>query len=113
MLEVLVPIIDEKLYDSLRTKKQLGYYVGCSRKMTCGIHGISFVVQSAEFSPILLEAEVLKFIDHFYHKLFTEETFNKYKKGTLNRLKASSSGLEREADDLFSRITNFSLDPAE
>ena len=32
ILEVLVPILDEKIYDDLRTQQQLRYYIGCAKK---------------------------------------------------------------------------------
>lgn len=32
MLEVLYIMLDEKMYDELRTKQQLGYFVGVSKK---------------------------------------------------------------------------------
>ena len=54
MLEVLASFMDEKIFDMLRTKEQLGYMVGCGKKKTCGIHGISFYIQSAEYSPVYL-----------------------------------------------------------
>ena len=42
---------------------------------TNGIHGISFSVQSAEYSPVFLEAKIIGFIDHFYHNLLTHKLF--------------------------------------
>ena len=101
------------MYDQLRTKEQLGYYVGCSRKKTGGIYGLSFVLQSAEYSPIILQDKILDFIDKFYYEILDEPTFKKYKKGVLNRLKAGYSGLEHEADALLARLIHFSLDPSE
>lgn len=51
LLEVIATILDEKMYDQLRTQKQLGYYVGVGKKETVGVYGISFIIQSAEYDP--------------------------------------------------------------
>ena len=77
------------MYGDLRGKQQLGYYVGCSKKLTCGIHGVTFMVQSAQFNPVHLEAKILKFIEKFFinHLIDDEETFQKYKSGTATRLR--------------------------
>ena len=83
--------MDEKMYDSLRTQQQLGYYVGCAKKKTCGIYGISFVLQSAELPPPVLEQKIIEFTENFYHEHLNEEEpekFEKYKKGIINRLKS-------------------------
>ena len=40
---------------------------------------MDIVIQSAEYSPIHLEAMLLEFLDEFYHEMFTEELFNTFK----------------------------------
>ena len=43
---------------------------------------MSFVLQSAKFSPMILEKSILAFIDDFYYKwldLDSPDTFNRYK----------------------------------
>ena len=67
------------------------------RKITCGIHGVSFVVMSSQYSPIELEKRIIAFIDDFYYQYFNEETFDKYRKGTIARLKSERQGFENEA----------------
>ena len=70
-------------------------------------------MQSAEYSPQVLQIRLLEFIDNFYNQIFDKETFNKYKNGVLNRIKAGYSGLEHESDGLHARLLHFSLDPCE
>ena len=86
-MEALVPFMDEKIYDDLRTQQQLGYYVGVCQKYTCGIHGISLFVQSSDYSPVELEQRVFNFIDNFYEEFLNKETFERYKQGVILRLK--------------------------
>ena len=112
MLDLLQSIMYEKMYDELRTKQQLGYYVDCTKKKTVGVYGISFIIQSAKHSPVFLETKILEFIDNFYHDMLTEESFENFKKGLLNRKKAGFNGIEDEGKDLYTRLTHFSLDPS-
>jgi nardilysin len=45
-LDLLEQILAEPFYDNLRTKEQLGYSVHCSTRLTHGILGFAFVVNS-------------------------------------------------------------------
>lgn len=44
VLDLLETILYEKVFDDLRTKQQLGYYVGAAHRLTRSIHGFSFTV---------------------------------------------------------------------
>ena len=57
------------MFDELRTKLQLGYYVGCSLKFTCGIYAMSFVIESSndKYPPEYLQEAIFTFLDSFYH----------------------------------------------
>ena len=78
------------MYTELRQIQQLGYFVGCSKKKTCGINGVSLVIQSADYSPIHLEEKILEWIREFKEIHMSDDSplFQNYKKGILNRLKA-------------------------
>lgn len=52
---------------------------------------------------------MLDFVDEFYHKKLTDKLFNKYRNGQLSRKTKGYEGLIDEADDLFMRTVNFSL----
>ena len=108
IVDFLTILLNENMYDELRTKKQLGYLVGCMHKLTGGIHGISFVIQSAEHSPPDLEDYILKFLDQFYDELFTKENFDNFKKGHLVRKKTSINSLALENAEYVSNITRLS-----
>lgn len=60
-----VKVMDEPLYDQLRTKEQLGYSVGGSARVTCGVLGFCVTVQSAAYGPAHLYARVRAFIKSF------------------------------------------------
>ena len=57
--------MDEPLYDQLRTKEQLGYSVGCSPRVTCGVLGFCITAQSAAYGPAHLYARVRAFMNSF------------------------------------------------
>ena len=61
-LLVLEAILDEKMFDQLRTKETLGYYVSATANDTRGVQGMNFCVQSSEYSPTVLEERILRFI---------------------------------------------------
>ena len=47
-LDLLEQCCAEPFYDTLRTKEQLGYSVHCSTRLTHGVLGFAFVVNSGE-----------------------------------------------------------------
>ena len=85
---VLEALMEEKMYDELRNKEQLGYYVDCAMKRTAGVNGFCFIIQSAEYSPVQLEERISKFVKEFFEKGLTEAVFDEFKKGLIGRKKA-------------------------
>ena len=97
------------MFDALRTKKQLGYIVECTRKNTNGVLGITLTIQSSKYNPLRLQREILEFVDHFYHEVLTEEVFQTYKEGCLSRKRSGFNGFEDEVRYLYERVRCFSL----
>ncbi|CAO1435225.1 unnamed protein product [Diamesa serratosioi] len=48
IIEFLVKLMEEPLFNILRTQEQLGYSVDCSERDNCGILGITITIQSQE-----------------------------------------------------------------
>lgn len=48
LIEFIEKVMEEPLFDILRTQEQLGYSVGCSHRMNHGILGLSVTIQSQE-----------------------------------------------------------------
>jgi len=59
---LLQTLLQEPLFDELRTKQQLGYTVSCSPHSTDGVVGFSFTVQSATASPAAVDAALEAFL---------------------------------------------------
>ena len=58
-------MIDEPLYDQLRTKEQLGYSVSCGSRWTDGIVGFGICVTSKEAHPDYVAGRVDAFLREF------------------------------------------------
>ena len=68
---------------------------------------MAFIIQSAEHSPIYLEAQLISFLDTFYHEIFTVEEFETYKQGVIDRKLQGFKCLEDEAQNRYNRIRHF------
>lgn len=68
-LELLVHLMEEPLFDQLRTKEQLGYSVACGSRQTRGLLGFAITLTSAHASPCKLEARSLRFVGSFVRSL--------------------------------------------
>eukprot|EP00952_Eustigmatos_sp_NYUAD-ZCMA_P004412 19417-Eustigmatos_ZCMA.PRE.1 len=61
--------MEEPLYDSLRTKEQLGYVVSCGVRMTHGVLGFCVRLQSERYEPQVLHTRVEEFLRRFRERL--------------------------------------------
>lgn len=71
IIEMLLMLMEEPLFDSLRTKQQLGYDVSCSLRETFGILGFSVSVhcQSDRNSAESVEKRITEFLRDFLQTL--------------------------------------------
>ncbi|CAN0190620.1 unnamed protein product, partial [Hapterophycus canaliculatus] len=65
LADAIEQVMDEPLYDQLRTKEQLGYSVGCSPRVTSGVLGFCVTAQSAAYGPAHLYERVRCFMISF------------------------------------------------
>ena len=82
-IEILVAILNERMFNQLRMKEQLCYKIGCEVKKIASTVGITLFIQSDKYDPEYLYLRVLEFLDNFYYDTFTENLFEEYKKGLL------------------------------
>ncbi|EER08001.1 conserved hypothetical protein [Perkinsus marinus ATCC 50983] len=78
LLDLLESVMEEPLFDTLRTKQQLGYSVFCGVRLTGGVLGYVVVVQSAVAGPATLWERVDEFLRDFRKSVLvdmSEETF--------------------------------------
>ncbi|KAL7173019.1 hypothetical protein ACSBR2_032480 [Camellia fascicularis] len=99
-------IVDEPLFNQLRTKEQLGYVVECSPRVTYRILGFCFRVQSSEYNPVYLQGRVDDFINGLKELLdeLDDESFENYRSGLIAKLLEKDPSLQYETNRFWSQI---------
>ncbi|GAB2274251.1 hypothetical protein Dimus_009016 [Dionaea muscipula] len=106
--DLLDEIVQEPLFNQLRTKEQLGYVVECGPRMTYRIFGFCFCVQSSKYNPIYLQER----IDSFIHGLedlldaLDGESFESYKNGLITQLLEKDPSLLYETNRHWDQIVD-------
>ncbi|KAL4365106.1 hypothetical protein AHAS_Ahas07G0072900 [Arachis hypogaea] len=85
LIDLFEEVVDEPLFNQLRTKEQLGYVVECSLRLTYSVFGFCFCVQSSEYDPIYVQDRIDNFIDGVEEMLdgLDDDSFENYKSGLL------------------------------
>lgn len=114
LTELLERIIFEPLFDTLRTKEQLGYVVEASCHWTSGVLGFSITVQSSEFSVDFVQQRIQSFLTHFCNTILpgmTEQDFNTHVQSCIHSLLEPDSTLgevaQRHWDQILCRHYHF------
>ncbi|XP_030963559.1 nardilysin-like [Quercus lobata] len=108
LLDLFDEIVEEPLFNQLRTKEQLGYVVECSPRVTYRVFGYCFIVQSSEYSPIYLQGRVENFINGLEELLdgLDEDSFENYKSGLLAKLLEKDPSLTYESNRFWNQIVD-------
>lgn len=69
LAQLLMSIMEDPYYDSLRTKQQLGYLVFSGVKLVEGVSYMYLLVQSAERDPAYITDRSLEFLEGFRQEL--------------------------------------------
>lgn len=101
-------IVDEPLFNQLRTKEQLGYVVDCSPRVTYRIMGFCFRVQSSEYNPVYLQSRIDNFIMGVEEMLdaLDNDSFENYKRGLTGRLLEKDPSLSYETNRFWGQIVD-------
>lgn len=94
LLELLVKILREPLFNTLRTREQLGYNVSCAIKSDNDVYGLSIIAESQEKrnSARLVDARIEKFLWDFYSTMLSEmcdDDFETMKCSIVNQRRSS------------------------
>ncbi|CAN6902863.1 unnamed protein product [Brassica oleracea] len=108
MLDLFHEIIEEPLFNQLRTKEQLGYVVECGPRLTYRVHGFCFCVQSSKYGPVHLLGRIDNFIKDIEGLMeqLDEESFGDYRSGVIARLLEKDPSLLSETNELWSQIVD-------
>ncbi|CAI5526406.1 unnamed protein product [Closterium sp. Naga37s-1] len=95
LLSPVAQVMSEPLFDTLRTKEQLGYRVDCGTRLTHGVFGFCIRVQSADYGPEYLQQRVDLFLKTFRDNLsaLPEADFRAHR-AALQGAQGSAAGAE-------------------
>ncbi|KAM0753884.1 hypothetical protein T439DRAFT_338697 [Meredithblackwellia eburnea MCA 4105] len=104
-LYVLAHLVQEPLFDDLRTKQQLGYIVSSGVRSTIGQIGLRVIVQS-EKSASYVESKIDNFWDAYKTILdsMEESEFEKHKQSVINSLTEDHKNMWQESSHLWLNI---------
>ena len=102
VVDVLMQIMDEPLYDELRTKDQFGYSVACASRWSFGVIGMSFRVTTTCKSA----AEVCHRIDSFLLS-FRDEIIKMSREEFMEHIIGLAKSKLEKCDSLEDETSNF------
>ncbi|KAL8293043.1 hypothetical protein RQP46_000737 [Phenoliferia psychrophenolica] len=102
---VFANLIQERLFDDLRTKQQLGYIVQSGSRRSIGFQGMRVIVQS-ERDAAYIETRINTFwndLKEVIHAM-TEEEFEQHKQSVINQLLEDHKNMWQESSHLWINI---------
>ncbi|KAI9118671.1 hypothetical protein K1719_011003 [Acacia pycnantha] len=108
LIDLFDEIVEEPLFNQLRTKEQLGYVVECSPRLTNRVFGFCFCVQSSEYNPIYLQGRIDNFIDGLEQLLASldGDSFEHYRSGLMAKLLDKDPSLTYETNRFWNQIVD-------
>lgn len=107
-LELLVKIMEEKVFNILRTKEQLGYEVYCTFRNNFGVVGFTITVHSSssKFDTSFIEERISNFLQMFCNSLsaYKSEEFFKEREALIKAKSIVYDNLKQEVDYNFHEI---------
>ncbi|XVF46119.1 hypothetical protein PTKIN_Ptkin03bG0001100 [Pterospermum kingtungense] len=106
LIDLFDEIVEEPLFNQLRTKEQLGYVVECSPRVTYRVYGFCFCVQSSKYSPVYLQERTDNFINSLEELLggLDDESFESYRSGLTAKLLEKDPSLSYETNRFWNQI---------
>jgi len=103
MMEMLM---EEPLYDTLRTKEQLGYAVSCGLRNTNGVLGFCIRLESERHDPPFVHCRIEHFLSRFRDYLLnlTDHSFHRQVAALIHNKLQREPSLVEETDRLWGEI---------
>lgn len=107
-VDLLVQLMDEPIYNQLRTKEQFGYQVSCGSRWTYGIVGMCFKVVTTCKSADEVSTRIEKFLSDFRSELMkmSRDTFFEHVVSLAKAKLQKFNSLEEETGSLWSEIVD-------
>lgn len=108
VIDLFDELVEEPLFNQLRTKEQLGYVVDCSARVTYRIMGFCFRVQSSDYDPVYLQGRIDNFINGVEELLdgLNDKSFESYRSGLIAKLLEKDPSLAYETNRFWGQITD-------
>lgn len=111
LVEFIEKLMQEPLFDILRTKEQFGYSVSCSHRVNNGIVGftITLQVQEGKHSTISVNKRIEKFLNEDFKDIISKLTVDEFEanQSSLIKLKMMEEvEMEHENNRLFAEISS-------
>lgn len=111
LVEFIEKLMQEPLFDILRTKEQFGYSISCSHRVNNGIVGftITLQVQEGKHSTISVNKRIEKFLNEDFKDIISKLTVDEFEanQNSLIKLKMMEEvEMEHENNRLFSEISS-------
>jgi secreted Zn-dependent insulinase-like peptidase len=108
MTEFLVNILNEPLFDTLRSHEQLGYGVACTFRKNCGTLGLIITVEYQENknSADIIDEKIEDFLRKFYCvlKSLSSDEFSSVKRSIVSLKLIADNELEKEVNRNWNEI---------
>lgn len=106
--EFLVNVLNEPLFDVLRTHEQLGYGIACTLRKNSGTLGITITVEYQENSAEVIDGKIEEFLNNFQKTLSETsiEEFSSVQKSIVSLKLISDTELEKEVNRHWEEIRN-------
>lgn len=114
-MSLLVSLLKEKFFDSLRTEQGLGYIVQCFLREQRKINSIIFLVQSSIQTPEYIRDRINEFLEQNHKRLseLNDEEFEEHRNSLISEYKIKDLGLESETvrnyNEIKKRSFNFDI----
>ncbi|KAK4707469.1 hypothetical protein R3W88_032961 [Solanum pinnatisectum] len=108
VIDLFDELVEEPLFNQLRTKEQLGYVVDCSARVTNRITGFCFRVQSSDYDPVYLQGRIENFINGVEGLLdgLDDKSFESYRSGLIAKFLEKDPSLAYETNHFWGQITD-------
>lgn len=107
--ELMSQLVSEQFFDVLRSKEQLGYVCYFTVYKNLNRVGICTIIQSSHTSPPAINRRVELFLKNFFNDtlaIMPEETFELFKKSTIDNLIEKPKNLIEEGYNAIAEIQN-------
>lgn len=106
VIQMIEMLMEEPLYDTLRTKEQLGYSVSCGLRNTNGVLGFCIRLESERHDPPYIHGRIEHFLSRFRDYLFhlTDHAYYRQVAALIHNKLQREPSLTEETDRFWTEV---------